>query len=291
MNDSMSRSTERIDSSIDHYLRTGRDEIDVDVWPGDSLAERLSNRSDILREALIREVLARSARQPAAIITEQDSIRSRTKSSVEPMVRGLFPATEQDIVLRMLEQSVVVLVPTNIESILRTTPFLTSAWKLASLYLSSMGSAPLAEDGSLIVGFSEGTTCYVSVQRFQDDCPYSDYITHEAAHVFHSCKRKTLGLPRRKRCEWLLDIDFRHRETFAYACETYSRIVVAGSRSERRTMFARYTEGAMPADERVDIDEYLDILAEAVSARNGWKRILRRCSSGDASSIGSPKHR
>ena len=36
--------------------------------------------------------------------------------------------------------------------------------------------------------------------------------------------------------------------------------------------------GAMPVDERVDAGEYIDILREAVAARNGWKRILARCS-------------
>jgi hypothetical protein len=34
----------------------------------------------------------------------------------------------------------------------------------------------------------------------------------------------------------------------------------------------------MPPDERVDAVEYVDILREAVAARNGWKRILQRCS-------------
>jgi hypothetical protein len=34
----------------------------------------------------------------------------------------------------------------------------------------------------------------------------------------------------------------------------------------------------MPADDRLDVEEYLDILREAVAARNGWKRILARCS-------------
>ena len=33
----------------------------------------------------------------------------------------------------------------------------------------------------------------------------------------------------------------------------------------------------MPPDDRVDPQEYLDILREAVEAGNGWKRILRRC--------------
>ena len=32
-----------------------------------------------------------------------------------------------------------------------------------------------------------------------------------------------------------------------------------------------------PPEDRVDRDEYLHILREAVSARNGWKRILARC--------------
>jgi len=31
-------------------------------------------------------------------------------------------------------------------------------------------------------------------------------------------------------------------------------------------------------DERVDADEVFDILKEAVSVNNGWKRILKRCS-------------
>jgi len=34
----------------------------------------------------------------------------------------------------------------------------------------------------------------------------------------------------------------------------------------------------MPADDHVDYDEYVDILRQAVAARNGWKRILERCS-------------
>ena len=48
---------------------------------------------------------------------------------------------------------------------------------------------------------------------------------HEVAHIFHNCKRRTLGLPHSRTKEWLLDIAFVERETFAYACETYSRIL------------------------------------------------------------------
>lgn len=34
----------------------------------------------------------------------------------------------------------------------------------------------------------------------------------------------------------------------------------------------------MPPDERVQGTEYVDILREAVAARNGWKSIRERCS-------------
>jgi len=35
-------------------------------------------------------------------------------------------------------------------------------------------------------------------------------------------------------------------------------------------------------DASVNQDEYQDILREAVGARNGWKRILKRCSGARA---------
>ena len=76
----------------------------------------------------------------------------------------------------------------------------------------------------------------------------------------------------------LLAIDFRRRETFAYACEAYSRICECGAGPHaRRQLLADLDPGTTLADDRVDAGEYLDILGEAVAARNGWKRILARC--------------
>ena len=43
----------------------------------------------------------------------------------------------------------------------------------------------------------------------------------------------------------------------------------------------------MPSDERVDANEFVDILREAVGARNGWKRILQRCSPRPRRAVGS----
>ena len=104
-------------------------------------------------------------------------------------------------------------------------------------------------------------------------------MVHEAAHIFHNCKRRTIDLPEDRRHEWLLEIDYVKRETFAYACERYSRILELGdSLRARELLLAEHEQGSMPADDRVDAKEYIDILREAVAARNGWKHILDRCS-------------
>jgi len=79
--------------------------------------------------------------------------------------------------------------------------------------------------------------------------------------------------------EWLLNIDFAKRETFADACEFYSRILEQSrGPAEHRALLAQRSRRPRLHDDRADQDELLDILKEAVAARNGWKRILARCS-------------
>ena len=89
------------------------------------------------------------------------------------------------------------------------------------MYLLSL-RAPLLGNERRAVGLSEEMKCYVSLEYFTETDPFADYIVHEVAHIFHNCKRKTLGLPHSRSKEWLLNIDFVKRETFAYACEFYS---------------------------------------------------------------------
>jgi hypothetical protein len=62
---------------------------------------------------------------------------------------------------------------------------------------------------------------YVSPEYFAEDDPFADFIVHEAAHIFHNCKRVTIGLSETRTKEWSLDIEHRKRETFAYSCEAY----------------------------------------------------------------------
>ena len=118
----------------------------------------------------------------------------------------------------------------------------------------------------------------MSSEYFRPNGRFEDFVVHEAAHVFHNCKRRTAGLPETRCREWLLDIAFGKRETFAYACEAYARIVELGVTSAARlALVEELAAGWRPPDERVDGDEYVDALREAATARNGWRRILARC--------------
>jgi hypothetical protein len=195
------------------------------------------------------------------------------------MVRGLFARSEQEAVLEVLGRSVVFLTPATIDTVLLETPWPSTAWNVANLYLASFSAQGLSEDAPQIVGLSEETTCYVSADYFRAQGRFDDFVVHEAAHIFHNCKRQTIGLRETRTREWLLEISFAKRETFAYACEAYSRILGLGnSPRSRRTLLSEREHGPMPADDRVDASEYVDILREAVAARNGWTRILQRCS-------------
>jgi hypothetical protein len=195
------------------------------------------------------------------------------------MVRGLFPKTEQDPVLAVLERSVIFLTQNNIEQVIYEQSWEGTAWNLANLYLLSVGAEAIADDAPHLVGLSQETTCFVSPAYFSDNDPFEDFVVHEAAHIFHNCKRATVGLHETRTREWLLDIDFKKRETFAYSCEAYSRIVeAAASPAERRAAADEFARDCRIPDEGVDATEVASIIREAAAARNGWKIILARCS-------------
>jgi hypothetical protein len=142
----------------------------------------------------------------------------------------------------------------------------------------AIGAEPLGEGAPAIVGLSEETTCFVSLEYFSESDPFADFVVHEMAHIFHNCKRDTVGLPVTRRREWLLDIDYGKRETFAYSCEAYARIVERTRDLAGRDALAReYGREVRISEVRVDPAEVADILREAAPRRNGWKVILARC--------------
>ncbi|HEU4727036.1 MAG TPA: hypothetical protein VFT22_04085 [Kofleriaceae bacterium] len=150
-----------------------------------------------------------------------------------------------------------------------------SAWDLANLYLLSVGAKFLGKEAPRLVGISEEMTCYVSPDYFAEDDPFADFIVHEAAHIFHNCKRRA---PR----DAHEGVAARHRVPAARDL----RVLVRGLRLHRRP---REEPGRAPglaadhgserriSDERVDPSEVASIVAEAASARNSWKVILARC--------------
>jgi len=113
---------------------------------------------------------------------------------------------------------------------------------------------------------------------FAEDDPFADFVVHEAAHIFHNCKRCTIGLRVMRTKQWLLDIEYRQRETFAYSREAYARVLAcATTPAERRELAAEYGAEVRISADRVDPAEVASIVADAASARNRWKVILGRC--------------
>jgi len=264
-------------TAIAQYLRTGEHDLLCLPWPGDVVTRSRHGAAD-LKDALVAEVNRRASRRPPPAPIAEVDLTDLTRRKVEPMVRGLFPRGEREAVLGLLARSVVVLTPATVGDVVRQARWLGTAWRLANLYLRSIGARPLGPGAPDLVGISEETTCWVSSEYFRPNGRFEDFVVHEAAHVFHNCKRRTAGLPETRCREWLLDIAFGKRETFAYACEAYARIVELGeTRAARLALVEELAAGSRPSDERVDGDEYVDVLREAATARNGWRCILARC--------------
>lgn len=268
-------------ADIARFLQCGDHDLLGACWPGRGVLERMKCGRETLTTALLEEVRFRAGRvdTPVPEAIANGDLATFARDKLAPMVRGLFPRNEHQPVLALLEQSVVFLTPDSIEGLIRGEGFLSTAWQLANIYLTGLGAETLDDQMRGIVGISEGTTCYISLEYFGVQDELSDHVVHEAAHVFHNTKRQTIGLAETKRREWLLPIQYRKRETFAYACEAYSRILeIAKKPADRRALAATLNERPLPSDDRVDLDEYVAILTEAVNRKSGWKSILARCS-------------
>ena len=269
---------EAIRHEIERYLKTGGSDPKYLAWEGDSFLDRARRGSRDLTSALVDEVKRLQQGIRTRGLPRGLKVGGFAREKLAPMVRGLFPRVEQEIVLDVLASSVAFVHRRNVEKLLRRMSFHRSAWDLANLYLHNIGAETLGPDAPAIVGMSIEKTSYVSTAYFEDTGPFEDFVVHEAAHVFHNCKRRTIDLPHTRRKEWLLPIAFRKRELFAYSCEAYSRILeLARSPAHRKELLDEYRAGHVPSalgDQEVD---HLEILANAVAARNGWKHILAHC--------------
>lgn len=270
-----------IANNIDRYLQSGEHDPLFVGFPGSDNFDRIRRGYRVLAEALVAEVHSRApgeaAEAPASFPTD---VSAFARQRIEPMVHGLFRRTDRDAVTKLLADSVVFITPDTVDSLIeREDPH--SGWLIANLFLRSIGKDAISDQAPPIVGFSVSTTCYVSLEYFRSDSAsvYSDYLVHEAAHIFHNARRRDAGLMGRKEDDWLLPIDYCKRETFAYTCESYSRICeLALGLQARRALLERLKELPPPPDDRVNADEYFELLTQAVNRGNGWKAILEGCS-------------
>jgi hypothetical protein len=172
---------------LDHAVTTIRDRTlsshrrprpFVRTWREGSVLERIQRGDADLRRAFASEVKARTAgvSVPEALIGLD--CKSFARKKVAPMVRGLLPIVEQQSVLDILARSLVFLTPSTIDAVLNKG-FPRSAWDLANLYLLSCGAKLLADDAPRIVGMSEDTTCFVSMDYFRSNHRFA-YRTAQA---------------------------------------------------------------------------------------------------------------
>ncbi len=271
-----------VERAVAHFLATGESDPVGTAFPGRHALERITVCESTLRAALLKEVRQRAAGREHKHTPPDMNSTAWVRRKVTPMIRGLFRGDECETVLATAERSIVFLTRESIERVIREIAYLETAWTLGNMYLDSL-RAPSLSDKEKPVGLSIETTCYVSMEYFAEEDPFADYVVHEVAHIFHNCKSHTLGLAHSRRKEWLLDIAFAKRETFAYACEIYSRILEqTHGRVERIALLAQYASSANQMDRRVDQAELQDLLTDAVAARNGWKRILADCARSKA---------
>jgi hypothetical protein len=259
-----------------HYLETG-DDTSRSEFAYKSPFPRPTKEE--LLAALSKEVRKREQKYPTATLPPGIDPLSLARSRAQSMARGFFPAAEQEPVQRVLECSVIFLTADNIHGLIASTRWLGTAWRIANIYLDSIGAEPLGKDEDFqAVGLGEENTSYVSLKYFNENDPFADYVVHEMAHLFHNWKRASIGLKETRKKEFLLNISFAKREIFAFACEAYSRILELGKNPlQRRKLFERFSrESRIPTGkEREDL---LQIVRTAVETRNGWKKILAMCS-------------
>jgi hypothetical protein len=152
---------------ISRFLDTGDFDSLFRGWPGQNTLDSIRRGTDALQSALIEELRHREERVtlPSVICAGAGNLRELARHKLGPMFRGLFSRNECEPMLLLLESSVVFLKPDGMEHQIRKSS-LDTGWNLANIYLSSIDAEPLAHDFPRLVGYSEGTTPYISLAYF-----------------------------------------------------------------------------------------------------------------------------
>jgi hypothetical protein len=193
---------------------------------------------------------------------------------IEPMVKGLVQKDWQDVALRELASRTFVLnfcgAKTALEVELPSCD-MDSAWRILWGLYGDYGLKP--DDIEMTCDGLAGDFAHVRWSAYQTEDPYSDVVVHEAAHLLHYLKPRNFGLAVRRHQERFVDIEFRHRELFAFACEAYSRVALHGPRRSRVNFAERMREAAFSFP-KGSMEEVGALVLDAARARNGW-RVIR----------------
>jgi hypothetical protein len=146
-----------------------------------------------------------------------------------------------------------------------------SPWRILWALYGDYGLKP--DDIEMMCDGLAGDFAHVRWSAYETKDPYSDVIVHETAHLLHYLKPRNFGLHVHRHQERFVDVEFRHRELFAFACEAYSRVVLRGERKSRLAFAEKMQESAFsfPPDQ---LAEVAALVLEAARARNGW-RVIR----------------
>lgn len=132
-----------LDEEVGRYVRTGEHDNHLFVgWPGTNLGARGEHGHAALAGALIAEVRRRTPHAAVPDALRGLDVEAFARAKLAPMVRGLFPRSEQESVLDVLARSVVFLTPENIEPVLRGTRWPGTAWRTCTSPASEQGCCP-----------------------------------------------------------------------------------------------------------------------------------------------------
>ena len=201
---------------------------------------------------------------------DPEAIRPR----VGPMVKGLVQEDWQEVALRELVSRTFVLNLRGAEAAMDVelpSCDMESPWRILWALYGDYGLKP--DDIEMVCDGLAGDFAHVRWLAYETQDPYSDVVVHETAHLLHYLKPQNFGLNVRRHQERFVDIEFRHRELFAYACEAYARVVLHGERKARIAFAEKMQDGSFSFP-RGQIEEVAALVLEAARARSGW-RVIR----------------
>jgi len=170
-----------------------------------------------------------------------ETIRSR----INPMVKGLVQSDWQEIALRELTARTFVLNFQGAKAAIDaefSTCYMGAAWRILWALFGDYGLKP--DEIEVECDGIAGDFAHARWSACQTKDPYGDVVVHEAAHLLHYLKPGHYGLHVRRGQERFVDVEFCHRELFAFACEAYSRVVLHSERKLRISFAEKMLEGA-----------------------------------------------